>query len=645
MNPGCEVEAMNYLSLVHFTVFWICVGLIILILLKNPKASLNRVGALLFGCFAVWEFSLTFFYTAISKEQAMLWNNIGSFGWGSLAGFYLWFSLTFTNQQKILKKWYFYCLLGLIPALFIYLQWTGHLIFDLRKPSFWWQLIWAPSIWSWLFYVYYFVCLGSSLYYSYQLFQKTPLGYVRKQAGLTVILGLINIILAFLNNVLAPLLNVSNFPVTSSLMTLLWAGGITYAITKYKLMVLTPAYAASDIINAMSDSLLLIDPDGKLIEVNQATLKLLGYTWKELIGQPVELIFSEKTPLFVLIFQKKGFTANSLKDNKLQYRTKDGNLIPVSFSFAIMRDGDGNFVGIVGVARDLREILRLQESERGFAAEKARAEVLHERAFELQEAYDKLKAIQAQLIQSEKMAAVGQLAGGVAHEINNPMGIILGFAQSISKRLPEADPLYLPLKSIEREAMRCKKLVEDLLTFSRTGNPRTEVTDINQSINDTLSLIEIQTKLKDIEIIRNYDPGLPRITVNKSQLQQVILNICNNAIDAIDALNARERSDASGPTLGNRKLTIITKHTDNQIEIQISDTGHGMTAAVKQHIFEPFFTTKEAGKGTGLGLSLCYEIIQKHYGKIDFESEVGLGTTFRIMLPVKELKDGSKPTG
>ncbi|HEX3047802.1 MAG TPA: ATP-binding protein [Bacillota bacterium] len=618
---------MNTLSIIHYTVFLFCMGLICLILIKNPKATLNRVGAFLFGCFAIWEFTLTFFYAAPSESQAMLWNNIGSIGWSSLAGFYLWFTLVFTNQESILKKWYFYLGMGLIPTFFIYLQWTGHLISRLQKPSFWWQIIWSNSSWTWLFYVYYFVFIGASICLNYLFIKKTSFAYVKKQARLMVVLGIINLSLAFINNVLSPQLKVSNFPITSSLMTLLWAGGITYAITKYKLMVLTPAYAASDIIGAMNDSLILIDSEGKLIEANNATLKLLGYTRAELIGQPVELLFSEEIPIFAKIILEKGFTANSLKDNQLRYRTKNETMIPISFSGAIMRDGEANFVGIVGVARDLRESLRLQASEQEFMVEKARAEALQERAQELQEAYDKLKAIQAQLIQSEKMAAVGQLAGGVAHEINNPMGIILGFSQSISKRIKEADPLYLPLKSIEREAMRCKKLVGDLLTFSRSGKSHAEIIDLNQTIDETLSLIELQAKVKEIELFRNYDPSLPRIKVNKSQIQQVILNLCNNAIDAIDAIDAMPEGG---------KITLITKVNQGQIVFEVSDNGVGMSEDVKRHIFVPFFTTKGVGKGTGLGLSLCYEIIQKHHGVIEVESEVGQGATFRVKLPLND---------
>jgi two-component system, NtrC family, sensor kinase len=239
----------------------------------------------------------------------------------------------------------------------------------------------------------------------------------------------------------------------------------------------------------------------------------------------------------------------------------------------------------------------------------------------VEERTEELKRAQEKLIQSSKMAAVGQLAGGVAHEINNPMGVILGFAQIVAKNMKEGDPLYMPLKSIEREVIRCKKLVGDLLTFSRTEKTQMEATYINGVIEEILSLIEARTKVKNVEIIRKYGIDLPRITMNKNQIQQVIMNLCNNAIDAM--------AEAG-------KLTITTKQTGTQIEIDVADTGKGMPEEVKKHIFEPFYTTKEVGKGTGLGLSLCYEIIQRHKGTIEAESENGKGTVFVVKLPLTQ---------
>ena len=231
------------------------------------------------------------------------------------------------------------------------------------------------------------------------------------------------------------------------------------------------------------------------------------------------------------------------------------------------------------------------------------------------------------LLQSEKMSAVGQLAAGVAHEINNPLGVILGFAQGLVRRLAPNDPTELPLKSIERESMRCKQLVQDLLTFSRASKTEKEEVDINQAVEGALSLITAQTKVKNIRLVKELKEGLPKLFSNSSQIQQVIINLSNNAIDAMSAA-------------GSGTLTVRTQQTKletkDMIQIQISDTGQGIPKEIQSKVFEPFFTTKEVGKGTGLGLSLVFEIVQKHEGRIVIDSQPGAGTTMNVFLPMRK---------
>ena len=609
---------MNFLSLAHFTTFLICLWLIFFTLSKNPSSNQNRVSSLFIFTYSIWNFAYTFFHAAASKNTAILWFNIASIGWCSFASIGLWFSMVFGKKESLLKKWYFYFFIALIPAILIYEQWSGYLVDNYIKQFYGWQVVWSASIWSWLFYIYYVSFMSASLGIWLNIIKKAKFEYEKKQAKVIIISGLIIFTLGTITDVLIPWLKPNLLPPIGPILILVWVEGMVYAINKYKLMVITSAYAAGDILSTMGDSLLLIDPEGKIIEVNNAVLKLLGYSRDELIYQPADLLFSEETPLFKKIVLEKLFKEGLFKDYKMSFRTKNGEEIPISFSWSMMKDKNGDFIGIVGVARDMRDIIRLHQKEREFIVEKARSEALQERARELQEAYDKLKTAQTMLLQSEKMAAVGQLAGGVANEINNPMGVILGFSQSIVKRIKEDESLYKPLKSIEREAMRCKKLVMDLLTFSRIGKSHFELININQAIDETLSLIEGQAKVKSIEIIKEYNTGLPDIMANKNQIQQVIVNLFNNSADAM-------------PDGG--RITIATKQAGEQIEFDISDTGIGMTEEVRRHIFEPFFTTKEVGKGTGLGLSLCYEIIQKHNGKIEAESEEGRGSNFRIILP------------
>lgn len=233
----------------------------------------------------------------------------------------------------------------------------------------------------------------------------------------------------------------------------------------------------------------------------------------------------------------------------------------------------------------------------------------------------------AQALQSAKMAAVGQLAAGVAHEINNPLGIILGFAQSAVKRTQDTDVLALPLKSIEREALRCKNLVENLLIFSRqNGGNKKEFAafDFNDAISQALGIVETQAKVKSIEIVKNTGPLSP-FHGDMNQLQQVMVNLANNAMDAMP----------DGGRLAVR-TRIEFKEGARGIVLEVEDNGSGIPEEIRSKIFNPFFTTKEVGKGTGLGLSLVYEIVRGHGGTIDARSEVGRGTTFAVFLPCPE---------
>lgn len=226
-----------------------------------------------------------------------------------------------------------------------------------------------------------------------------------------------------------------------------------------------------------------------------------------------------------------------------------------------------------------------------------------------------LKESEKKLIQSSKLAAVGQLAAGLAHQINNPIGIILGFAQSIIKKVNEQDPLFLPLKTIEKEALRCSKFIKDLLIYSNYSKIEIEMIDINAAIENILTLIEDEIALKKINIKKKFGTGLSKISMQKNQLQQMIVNLINNAADAMP----------DGGT-----ILIETMQKDHNAIIEIKDTGKGMSEETKKHLFEPFYTTKDVGKGIGLGLSLCYEIVKKYNGAIEIISEENKGTTIYI---------------
>jgi two-component system NtrC family sensor kinase len=239
----------------------------------------------------------------------------------------------------------------------------------------------------------------------------------------------------------------------------------------------------------------------------------------------------------------------------------------------------------------------------------------------VEERTKELVEMQARLVQSEKLASLGKLAAGIAHEINNPLGGVLIYSHLLLEDSKKDTPAYENLKKIVKETSRCKNIVKGLLEFARPREPEMTPADINDCVNKALAIFERQALFQNIKIKKNYS-DLPRIVADGSQLQQVFANIIVNSAEAMD---------------GNGILMIRTYLDANSdtIRIKFTDTGHGIKPEDMPRLFEPFFTTKEVGKGTGLGLAISYGIVQKHQGSIEVRSEIGKGSTFTIILPIK----------
>lgn len=241
-----------------------------------------------------------------------------------------------------------------------------------------------------------------------------------------------------------------------------------------------------------------------------------------------------------------------------------------------------------------------------------------------------LKDTQVQMLQSAKMAAVGQLSAGVAHEINNPLEGILGYTQLIMNKLEKPDfnsheisKCKEYLKHVEDEAHRCSKIVEGLLTFSRKSTDEFRPLDIKSVIENTLSILRRQLEISRVNLKVDYEREIPLIRGNANKLQQVFTNIIINAQQAMP----------NGGDL-NINVQVVSQGDERKIQIDFQDTGCGIPKASLERIFEPFFTTKQDWKSVGLGLYICYQIIQEHNGTILVESRQDKGTTFSILLPV-----------
>jgi two-component system NtrC family sensor kinase len=244
-------------------------------------------------------------------------------------------------------------------------------------------------------------------------------------------------------------------------------------------------------------------------------------------------------------------------------------------------------------------------------------------ASSLRERDERLKEYTArQIMKSERLATLGQLAAGVAHEINNPLGAILMYSHLSLEEMDKDDPRRKNLEKVTAEATRCKNIVRGLLDFARQSEPNVQEADANEILRRTLSLLQNQAQFHNITITTTLRDSLPKAMMDSSQIQQVFTNIILNAAEAIEGQ-------------GEVKITTRTVEDGQSIEIEFTDTGCGIPQENLEKIFDPFFTTKEVGRGTGLGLAVSYGIIARHKGSIEVKSSPSKGTTFIIRLPLK----------
>ncbi len=286
-----------------------------------------------------------------------------------------------------------------------------------------------------------------------------------------------------------------------------------------------------------------------------------------------------------------------------------------------IEDGDYKQQFIVKAPREIEKLsASLNQMAKQLDQEKMELEAWGEKLEKkVAQRTDEIKKIHSQLFRSEKLASLGKLAAGVAHEINNPLTGILTNSSLLLDDLPEKDPKREDVEIIVKETIRCREIVKRLLDFARQTKPLKELVDINTIIESIILLVRNQTSFRNIDVKKNLFDKLPEIMADRDQIQQVFINIIINAAEAM-------------PKGGTLTIDTLLSSPEDFINVKFSDTGHGIPSHLKEKIFDPFYTTKESG--TGLGLSISYGIIEQHGGEINVDSISGEGTTFTIKLPI-----------
>ncbi len=374
------------------------------------------------------------------------------------------------------------------------------------------------------------------------------------------------------------------------------------------------------ILESMEEGYYEFDVSGNLKFFNDAFNKIIGYSREKLIGTNYRKFTDARDAGKVFrAFNNVYVSHKPSKEFEWQIIREDGAKRHLEASVSLVKSAEGLPGGFQGVIRDVTDRILAEES--------------------LKKAYQDLKQAQSQLVQSGKLASIGELAAGVAHELNQPLMVIRGNAQLVKRYISkgnfEIDDMLKQMEPIERNTKRMMNIINHLRTFSRQSQAEHYAIDVNQVIEESFLMVGEQLRLRNIEIKKTLDPQLPKIKGDTNQLEQVFLNLITNARDAIT-----EKYDNGKPENGNANsieiITMLSETDDNHIEILFKDSGNGIKKANLGSIFDPFYTTKEVGKGTGLGLSISYGIISEHNGQIEIAETGPEGTTFNVELPIAD---------
>lgn len=356
-----------------------------------------------------------------------------------------------------------------------------------------------------------------------------------------------------------------------------------------------------NMIKSAVDAVIASDRTGKIFFFNKSAEEVTGYRVEEIVNNfRIQDLYPNRQAWEIMrIMRSDAYGGQGkLKEYHVDLLGKAGERIPISLYASIVYENEKE-VATIGFFHDLRARLRLKKE---------------------------LEKTQMQLLQAEKMASIGKLAAGVAHQLNNPLGGITLFTKLMLEEYDLPEDARKDLLRILRDAERCRDTVKELLEFARQTRYEMRPHDINKAIKRTLFLLENQALFQNINIDCNTDANLPPVSGDMQQLNHLFMNIILNAAQAMD---------------GNGQLFINTHYPSAQerITIEISDTGPGIPPDVLPHIFDPFYTTKEEGKGTGLGLSLAYGIVESHGGTIQARNLPSGGASFVIELPILKGKE------
>ncbi|MGB2855795.1 MAG: PAS domain S-box protein, partial [Dehalococcoidia bacterium] len=353
----------------------------------------------------------------------------------------------------------------------------------------------------------------------------------------------------------------------------------------------------------VTDVIVSTDMNMRPTYMSPSVTYLLGYSVEEAMTRKLEesltpasrQIAAESLAKAMAIDQEGQRDHSKSRMVELEFYRKDGSTVWVEVAVSFLRDSDDQHIEVVSILRDISERKQAEEER---------------------------KRLEQQLQLAGRLAAVGELAAGIAHELNNPLAAVQAFAQLLSDKDDLEETVKSDVETIYREAQRATRITTNLLRFARRSRPEKRLVSLNEAVEKSLELHAYRMNVNNIEVVTELEPDLPMTMADSDQMHQVFVNIITNAEQAMTEAHGRGR------------LSVKTQKAGKMIQITFTDSGPGISEGNLKSIFDPFFTSKDVGKGTGLGLSICYGIVQEHSGYIYAKSKPGEGTTFTVEIPI-----------
>lgn len=532
----------------------------------------------LLGSAFMW--TLGFFIEAHSStlQQQLFFNNIGYIGSMTLPVAWFIFALQYSSYWRISRR--MIVLLYVISTVILVLVWTNswhHLMWSNEQLTMSGYFlvtskVYMPLFWVAMSYNYLLILSGTALIIRHAFMS------INLHKGQTISI-IVAVSLPLVWNLIY-VFNLFALPRKDLTPVMFAFSGLafTLGLVRFGLLAVVP-FAHKFVIQQMNEGVIVFDFRNYLLEANPAALRTIGLG-KSIIGRRLEDL-SPLSPVFEQIslagFERFEMTLKASGGDALYYEVEK----------VLMRDSRGRHPGWLAILHDVTQSRTLQKH----------------------------------LILQDRMASIGQLTSGVAHELNNPLTSIIGFSDILLQKKLD-DDIKNDLKIINDEAHRTAKIVKNLLTFARQQPLEKQLININDCIQKVLVLRAYEQKVNNVQVNINLDPDLPRIMGNSSQLQQVFFNLVINAEFFMHQAHKKG------------SLSITTEKAANFVRASFADDGPGISQENISRLFNPFFTTKETGKGTGLGLSICHGIVTEHNGRIWAESDLGKGATFFVELPI-----------